>query len=361
MTRCCDSRFVPAAALPLVAAWAALVAGFALSAGAAEADRSIEAAVAARRGKTVLSRLAVEMKPGTWARLETDGPGELRSAPPPSKGLDIMTWSDDAHWDSRTGRFFFMGLRQRRRFIAYDEETNAWRDVGLPDDHQAAGSPPVASQFGHTYSRNALDPETSRFYHMEGAIFRYDIAAGRWTRLPPGGSYGMTGVIEFFSARQGLVNLCGEGKGGLRFFSEPRQAWEQLGDVPVHGYHSLGRHNPFRREVLLAGGNHSPRTVVRLKQDGTIERLKDAPENLSIRSTQITVDPASGRYLIMTAERRFYEFDADRNEYRLIDDFTETVWPFGRYDAPVAAYVPEHGVTMWASRETVLYKHEAAQ
>lgn len=310
---------------------------------------------------TVLARLAASMKPGTWAVVPTEGPDDLIKAPPPSKGLDIMTWCDDGHWDSRSGQFLFMGLRQSRRFIAYSQKTNAWRDVGLPADHAAAGSPPQLSRFGHVYSRNALDPQLSQYYHMDhndgGGIHRYDLRTEKWTKLPPGGNYAMTGVIEYFSARKGLVNLA-NGKQGILFFSEETQKWENLGPVPVHGYHSLGRHNPFREEVLLAGGNESPRVVVILKKDGPAQRMKDAPFDLTIRQAIITVDPVSGRYLLMDPpSKKLYEFDSKTDAYRLIDDFTTTAWPFQSYDAPVAAFIPEHGVTMWVARKTYLYKH----
>ena len=62
----------------------------------------------------------------------------------------------------------------------------------------------------------------------------------------------------------------------------------------------------------------------------------------------------------MAPEKKFYEFDAAKNEHRLIDDFTTTAWPFSRYAAPVAAFIPEYGVTMWADKEVFLYKHDAS-
>jgi len=313
---------------------------------------------------TAFARLAAEMKPGTWRELKTEGLTDaLLKAPLPSKGLDIMGWTDDAFFDDREDRIYFLGLRQRRRFIAYSAATNSWSDLGLPDHHLAAGSPPVESKFGHVYSRNAFDPQRGRFYHMDhnegGGIYRFEIATQRWNKLPEGGNYAMTGIIEYFSARQGLVNL-GSGRDGVRFFREADQAWENLGSVDVHGYHSLGRHNPLREEVLLAGGNDSPRTVVRVRKNERIERLNDSPVALNIRHDKLTVDPLSGRYLILLSdEKRLYEFDSNTNAYRLVDDFTETPWPFGRYDMPVAAFSQKHGVVVWVAHRMVLYKHDS--
>jgi hypothetical protein len=53
------------------------------------------------------------MKPGTWAELKTEMPKELWSSPivdggrskGGAGGLHIAGWTDDAHWDSRTGQF----------------------------------------------------------------------------------------------------------------------------------------------------------------------------------------------------------------------------------------------------------------
>ena len=98
-----------------------------------------------------------------------------------------------------------------------------------------------------------------------------------------------------------------------------------------------------------------------LSRDGQPRRMKDFPiAPLTVRHSIVTVDPSSGRYLFMLPpEKKFYEFDSDKNVYRLIDDFTKTAWPFSRYDAPVVAFIPEYGLTMWAGSKVFLYKHEA--
>jgi hypothetical protein len=318
--------------------------------GGAAARKSVEA----RRGKTSLSKLAETMKAGTWAELETEMPKRLWSAPPPSKGLHIGTWSDDAHWDSRTGQFLFFGVRQTRKFIAYSEKTNAWRVIEFEGGENA---PELKQQFGHQYSINSLDSERSRFY-THG--YRYDILANQWEKLPPAKPGRNTMVYEYFTARRGLLSLARQPVGTLRFFSDDKQEWSSLGEIAVQGYHSLARHNPFRQEVLFAGGNGSQAVVI-LSRDGQPRRMKDFPiAPLTVRHSIVTVDPSSGRYLFMLpSERKFYEFDSDKNVYRLIDDFTKTAWPFSRYDAPVVAFIPEYGLTMWADSKVFLYKHEA--
>lgn len=308
--------------------------------------------VEARRGKTELSKLAASMKPGTWAVLPCEVPKGLWSAPQPSKGLHIGTWSDDGHWDSRTGQFLYFGVRQARKFVAYSEETNTWRNIEF---HTKENGPELLQKFGHQYSANAFDAETSRYY-TNGR--RYDVRADTWTVLPPIGGDIQSMTIEFHPGLNGLLNLTKKPTGVVHFFSEEKQAWSNLGKIAPHGYHTVARENPFRKEVLFAGGNDSAAVAI-VQKDGTVKAMKDFPAGpLTIRFSICTVDPQSGRYLFMVPERQFYEFDADKNDYRKIDDFTQTAWPFGAYDSPLVAYIPEHGVSMWADSKVWLYKHD---
>jgi hypothetical protein len=328
----------------------------------------IEEAVKLRRGQTNLSKLAAGMSPGTWAKLQTEMPKGMWISPRVEGrgGLHIAGWTDDAHWDSRSGQFLYMGMRQTRQFIAYSETANAWRALPLDRD---GDNPVFQTKFGHIYGNNAFDAATSRFYHRyggfgqhQGGISYFDVAAEKWTRLPPAPSVGSAAgsgmCIEYFSARKGLAILGAQ----VRFFSDERQAWGIIGRSPVDGYHSLFRHNPFREEILMAGGNNNRRIVARLKKDGAIERLRDAPADLGVNGEKITVDPVSGCYLIMHREHKLYEFDSDTNEYRLVDDFSKTPWPFHRYDMPIVAFIPEYGITMWAGTNNVwLYKQGASK
>jgi hypothetical protein len=318
----------------------------------------VKKAVEARRGKTVLSKLAASMKPGQWAELKHTMPGRIWSAPKPSKGLHIGTWSDDGHWDSRTGQFLFFGVRQTRKLIAYSEEKNEWRDIPFEGKKHA---PVLRQQFGHQYSCNSFDPERSRLYTGHTG---YDVLTGEWFRPEVTnkaiGSKSM--CYEYFSAMDGIVSIARKPKGGtFRMLSIKGKAWKSLGQIPVHGYHSMARHNPFREEVLFAGGN-GIRAVGILSKDGKFKRMKDFPlavDKFTIRSSTVTVDPLSGRYMFMVPGRKFVEFDSEKNEYRLIDDFSKTKWPFYRYDGTVTAFIPEYGVTFWADRKKVhLYKHK---
>jgi len=339
----------------------------------------VRKAVEARRGRTELGKLAASLKPGSWAELKTEMPAGLWSSPKVnggrnaggSGGLHIAGWTDDAHWDSRTGQFFYMGLRQTRRFIAYSEEKNAWRSIEIDPK---SDNPCFRTKFGHIYGSNGFDPERSRFYHryngfedekeglkLAGGISFFDAGTEKWTKLPPmPANSGFGGqAIEYFGAMDGLVALGRQ----TWIFSHERQKWESLGASPVDGYHSLFRHNPFRKEVLMTGGNNCRRVVARLTKDGKIERLKDAPTDLGVRSDKVSLDPASGRYLIWGFREgdspKCFEFDSDKNEYRSVDA-GGAQYPYKGAAMPVCAFIPEHNVVMWAEGRVFLYKHDAS-
>lgn len=316
----------------------------------------VKGLVEARRGKTELSKLASNMEPGTWAVLNAETPKGLWSAPPPSKGLHIGTWSDDAHWDSRTGQFLYFGVRQTRKFVAYSEEKNAWYVIEFDKQPNA---PEVPQRFGHQYSCNSFDPERSRFFTY---THFYDVQKNTWGQFPnpPEKMSSKTMTLEYFTAMDGLLMLGRQPTGSLVCYQESKKEWLNLGTIPVHGYHSIARHNPYLKEVLFAGGNDS-NAVVAVNKEGKIIQKKGFPialEKFTIRSTILTIDPVSGRYLFMVPGQLLIEYDSIKDEYRLVDDFSKTPWPFGKYDTPLVAHIPEYGVSMWADSKTHIYKHK---
>ncbi len=316
----------------------------------------VKAAVAARRGQTELSRLALSMEPGTWAELETEMIPGLWQAPdldgtPNRQGLHVGTWSDDAHWCSRTGQFLFFGVRKSRSFLAYSEEKNAWRAIEFFGKKNAPG---LLQNFGHQYSRNAFDPNRSIYFTL---MRRYDVVNDTWEPQIDGEDEA-TGpmTIAYSPYLKGILAPSGRVVRNpvMRLFCDEKREWRELGPAPVHGYHGLARENPFREETLFLAGTHSEAVAI-VDKDGNIRQMKDAPFTTGIRGTILTVDPQSGRYLIMnTGAQELYEFDPESNEYRLIDDFRRTRYP-GQL---LAAFIPEYGVSMWTGTDKVyLYRH----
>jgi hypothetical protein len=317
-------------------------------------------------GDTPLALLAASMAPGTWARLEgtTLRDAGLANAPPPGEGLSILGWTDDAHWDSRTHQVFYMGLRKARRFVAYDEVANAWYDIPFDGEENA---PHFTNKWGHIYGNNAFDIARSRFYHLAhggpavdgyfpetntASISYYDVLEARWVRIPMVDPYRSTGAIEYFGARDELVYHTGAA------YSEAIGEWRDGERPPIHGHHSVARHNPVREEVIFMGGNETPRVIAVLDREGHVERWPDAPFDVSVRGTKVTHDPVSGHYLILD-DQMLWELDGDTRTFYLVEDFSVTPWPFPPYAYIAMTAVPEYGVVFWFSeRSMVLYKHD---
>jgi hypothetical protein len=104
--------------------------------------------------------------------------------------------------------------------------------------------------------------------------------------------------------------------------------------------------------------------VARITKDGKVERLKDFPRNFGLSPDKISVDPASGRYLMFSFKEgplTCFEFDSNENEYRVVEAASEGHYPYKGYSASytVCAFIPEYGVIMWAEpRGVFLYKHD---
>ncbi|PCJ58125.1 MAG: hypothetical protein COA79_13975 [Planctomycetota bacterium] len=327
-----------------------------------ESNKEIKDAIAKRKGKTELSKLALKMKPGTWAKLDTIAPAKLWRVGSVGRKphLDIHGWTDDGAWDSRTGQFIFMGFRLALKCIAYSEETNEWRTI--PERFKW----PRKNAFGHIYSNNAHDFIRGVYYHhIAGSklVYGYDLKSKKWEGLPPipmkKGK--MASSLEYFPELGGLVRHGHDKK--LYLYNDKKKNWSTLGQTQVCGYHSMARYNSQRKELLLAGGGGSPNTIEVVDSKGNIKRLDDCPSELNIRGDKLTYDPVSGRYLIIVIkDKKFYELDSEKNEYRLISEWTDNM-PISSY--AVCAPIPEYGVIMFAATErrkgVMLYKHKISE
>jgi hypothetical protein len=80
-------------------------------------------------------------------------------------------------------------------------------------------------------------------------------------------------------------------------------------------YHNFAEYNPVHKVVIFGGGNSSAeipggdKTLYKINANGAITRQKQAPIPLGIHKTVITVDPVSGDYLVLAANRQFYKYD----------------------------------------------------
>ncbi|THF61608.1 hypothetical protein [Pseudothauera rhizosphaerae] len=318
---------------------------------------------AAEAAPDALASLARQTEAGTFRRFDAPLPAGtgsfselLRVDTEDGKSLAIHGWSDSGHWDPKRKRAYFLGLRRYLKFICFDERRGAWLELGWQGD-----APARYEQFGHIYGRTALDWRRGHYYRLggEAGLYRYLIDEERWEALP---GAPVTGFVPM-EWHYGLDRLVALGRGGHLFAFRDGE-WTRMGRSAVDGYHSLARFNAKRGDMLVAGGNDSPRKVDLIDGKGTVRHLRDAPFDMLIKNTDLSYDPVSGNYLVFwSGGRVMYELDPERDEWRLAAEWNAITWPFG-YSPGGAGMVPipidEYGVILWLHESGALvYRHRS--
>lgn len=309
-----------------------------------------------------VATLAAQLAPGSFRKLSSSLPPGVaqfsdllkgsrpdgRSAPP------IDTWTDDAQWDPQRKRAFFQGLRQSNRFLTYRALDNTWEELSL----EQPNAPPLFERFGHLYGRTALDWRRGHFYRLVGnTLHRYAIDERRWetfTDAPIGGYISL-------DWHESLDMLVGLARGGtLHGFRDGK--WRSIGPTDVDGYHSSAKYNAKRRDMLFLGGNKSLHSVGMLTADGKVKRMQDAPFAFSIRTDDLLHDPRSGNYLVLHHDRVLWEYNPDKDEWRIAMQAGSNTadWPFETKAGIVPIVVDELGIIVWLTGSgPVAYKHRS--
>lgn len=328
-----------------------LIAGLLLlSAGSAWAETGL--------ADSPMGQLAGTLRPGDWAQIDTALPKHMGSLSDlfrvrvdDGRLMSIDGWTDSAHWDPVRRKTFFIGMRKYKRFIAYDVTRNAWEELGW-----AGAAPQKFERVGHVYGRTALDAKRGYYYWLGPGmvLYRYLLSEARWESI---NGVLMAGYIPMEN-HEGIDVLLAINRGGQLIGYRDGKSWE-IERVGVDGYHSVGRYNRKRGDMLFAGGNASKRKLVLIGRQGKTRNLRDAPFDIVIKNASLTYDPESGNYLVMLrTERELHEFDPDREEWRLVRKWNESQWPFGRHGFYTPVVIDELGVSFWQSETgNRVYRH----
>lgn len=310
---------------------------------------------------SVLARVAAATAPGAFSAIDTGLPpgvtrlSELfRVRVDDGRRLSIDGWTDSAHWDPKRKQTFFIGMRQYKKFISYDAIENRWRELGWEGE-----PPPKFERFGHVYGRTALDSKRGHYYWLApgNVLNRYLIDRAVWEAIkgiPIGGYISMEWheALDMLVAVKPPHDVIGFREGVVN----------AIGKAGVHGYHSVGRYNRRRGDMLFAGGNESLQKVSIITAGGEIVEQPDAPFPISIRHSSLTYDPASGNYLLVRGkEREIYEYSPAQGEWRLAGSWERGAWPFGAYAFYTPIVIDELGVIFWQSEAgNYVYRHKSA-
>jgi hypothetical protein len=309
---------------------------------------------------SVLGDLAASMKAGEWAELSTGG-FTVSLLTMGDESHNIFQYTDDFTWDPVSRQILFVGnphgpYDAPGKFVVYEEATNSWK-----------AQPKNFSVFWHAYDHNAINVSRREFYHRHNSdVFRYRIDSKSWDALPdlPSNSV-CCGALEWFPDLDRLVFVGGSNSSGeIMLFNFSTNQWTRHSFRPVLGvYHHFAEYNPVHKVLVFGGGNSNP-AVYKMDAAGTVTRLKDAPTgDLGPANTTTTLDPVSGKYLVLDDNGAFYEFDVVNDAWKSLGTWNNVMTGAreGAGHLP-ATPISTHGVVMFAyynysSSKVWLYKH----
>jgi hypothetical protein len=324
---------------------------------------------AAGEPATVMGRLAASMKPGELTELKTqncswdlfksyyDWEDNLRGA---HKGYSIVSWSNDANWDSKTRQLFYFGLGHYAspKFVKYSADTNEWTLLELPEWADKCMREDKRWIVGHTYDKEGLSPEHRLFVVNWDGLYLYDIDSGKWSLAEGARSSGKDAyqVLEYFPDMRAFVYEANWGR-NLQVWDVDRKASRRLGSYPF-GIHGVMEYNPVHRVMLFGGGDAGDTAhpnLYLIDAKGKVKKLKAPPVWLRCTpEAKLTCDPVSGDYLVQGREaEKMYAFHPLRDEWKELPV---------RAPNGLAAQIGTYGVVMFVpgDREgkVYLYRHK---
>lgn len=295
---------------------------------------------------TSLADLAARLKPGEWGELATNGfnyDAVLSTSRSPNS---IFAYSDDAVWDTVGRQLLFGGAGHNDpvgQYIRYSDATNTWSTF--------SGSGLGAN---HAYDHHAIDTANRILYRRRvdsQTVERYNIAAGNWDSIAniPYGTGSVGAALEFFPEIGGLVYVQGRGGNGrslgqIYVYDVSTQKWTlKQNDVPMGEIQNFAEYNPVHRLIIFGGGltdNAGSSDVHKMDATGKITKMKNAPVQMGITFTAVTVDPVSGKFLVFAKDGRMFEYDVvadvwtQKGSHNLLNTYSDldvTATPVANY------------------------------
>lgn len=337
---------------------------------------------------TVLSTLAADMKPGTWAKLETEGFNNGDILLTLDKG-SITEFTNEAIWDPIGRRIFVIGTARgnsakygrdiNQKWIQYSDNSNAWEELPLPEFYLGF----------HSYDHAALDTVTGDYFVRIvdiSEVWHYRVADFTWSRLPnmrldyeP-----CCGALEYFPEMEALVFVRGSGDTNgnseiIRYSTAANNtnSWEKITPAiktPMGGFHNFTEYSAGHQVLFFGGGEiyqvGQQQQLYQMDKDGQVIRLTDAPITYGVQTAQTVVDPASGNLLLFPKSEptSFYEHVKISNQWQ-----KHTITPYdtagnlfstrsGNDQVTVATGIPDYGVILFIKHGNsdpgvYLYKH----
>ena len=281
---------------------------------------------------------------------------------------NVFGYCDKGVWDSDDAEVHFVGSGYgvKSRHIRYKESTNTW-DIVF-DSGDCPWTKVEASL--HGYEHTAIDVDGRYLYHRPQAT----TSAWRWsldTDLEDGvgwvqsssysgGSTSNYGALSYFPETDSLffnfVNRVVCYDWGTSSYG-PDQ-------TPTQAYQNLSVYNPVYKWIGFGGGT-SNTDFYKYDSLGDITQLEDFPATARVNNSVWSVDPVSGKYILLTGST-WYEYNPGTDNWSVLSG-TPDPYSYGSAglgSLVIAIPIDNYGVIMFckyngASSRVWLYKHEA--
>jgi hypothetical protein len=327
-----------------------------------------------------LATLASSMPAGSWAELTSmsgwDGGNVLVPLDLGCNTNDYITqYAEKAAWDPVNDRVLFVGQTHGTcyggRFVIYSESSNTWTKGPWPSGVCQSGTS-SSPCFSHAYDHNTTDPRNGDMYFRQAFTMKFfRFRNGSWSSIPAPatGSSQCCGALEFFPDMDRLIFM--DGDWGVWSYNPGTNAWTALANtntanavpglpnLPMISYNNFALYNPVQKALLFGGGSN----VYKMASNGTITKMRAPPVSLGVTSAVISVDPVSGKYIVLAGSAA-YQYDLAADTWQQISTtIPATLQALGGVgDGLVQAPITEHGVIMYikynnSGSKVYLYKH----
>lgn len=270
-----------------------------------------------RTATSTLAQYANQLGPGQSIRL----PITITAAQAMDGTAPIWKWGSSGVWDPTTREVMYVGKRQDTdhayKFWTYHEDTNACDLLRNPWS--------TATQNGHGYDHNTIDPETGNFYHrpFNDGIIQVRSRAGVWSTPLPNVSMQIAIGVSWWP---GLGLVLNDG-GSVKYLPINTSSWVTVTTFPdaSDGYHAASEYNPNSDVLLLVPGNQAPQNMRKMSRSLVVSSVPDAPFSLGSSESQgvLVADPVGRGFIgCRKGTSTWTHFNPDNNQWTTLTQST---------------------------------------
>jgi hypothetical protein len=276
---------------------------------------------------TPLARWLASQPIGVWTRYEGSSGFEtaLFESNAAGKTRDAMGYSSVAAFDPESGEIAFTGKGYgggtEYVSVVWDLANDAWSERAR-GSARAIFEDAGPEEFGHAYNGNAFIPSIGYcFYAFQNpAVQCWDRGADAFrTRfvVPGDDAYAhATPVLLPFPERGPAGSVFFHAKSnGTYLLDLSSGSSADLGSPSSDPLHSIGGHNPARREILFGGGSEGEDGSSEywvLSDDGALSERRTWPVRAGVElNDAVLYDPVRGDWLLASTQTRTLHRSAD--------------------------------------------------